>query len=134
MRWLGWLFDRLVLSRSAPNDVAIRDTDTGPGPFRIQSESVALTNRETVQRWLRELRPERAQRIFVHRSWGTLVAIADRRDPVNVFLTDGETTRFATTRGTTNEQPLTPEQIEHVMLDALTSPAPPDWPEWRVLV
>ncbi|TDD20080.1 hypothetical protein E1218_23045 [Kribbella turkmenica] len=112
----------------------MRDTDTGPGLFRIQSESVALTDRDTVQRWLRELRPGRAQRIFIHRSWGTLVAIADRRGPVNVLLTDGETTWFATIRGTTNEQPLPPEQIEHVMLDALTSPAPPDWPEWRVLV
>jgi hypothetical protein len=132
MGWLGWLFDRLVLSKGRPNDVAMRDT--GSGLFRIQSESVALNDRETVQRWLRELRPERDQRIFVHRSWGTLVAIADRREPVTVLLTDGETTWCATIRGTTNEQPLTPEQIEHVMLDALTSPAPPDWPEWQVLI
>jgi hypothetical protein len=129
---MGWLGDRLGLSGGEPNEVAMRDTSSGL--FRIQSESVALNDRLTVQRWLRELRPERDQRIFVHRSWGTLVAIADRRDPVDVLLTDGETTWFATIRGTTNEQPLTPEQIEHVMLDALTSPAPPNWPEWEVLI
>ena len=133
MGWLGWLGDRLSRSRGAPMDVAERLT--GRSLFRVDSESVPLNDRATVQRWLRELRPEHDEQILVHRSWGTIVAVADRRGPVSVFLADDENKAwFAAVRGASDEQPLTPEQLEHVMVDALTSPGPPRWPEWRYLV
>jgi hypothetical protein len=107
---------------------------TGRGLFRVAGESAALSDRETVQRWLRELRPERDQQVQVHRSWGTVVAVADGHHPVGVYLSDGEKSWFATIPGATGDQQLTPEQIEYVLLDALTAPGPPDWPDWRYLI
>ena len=101
--------------------------------FKVTGESVALSDRDTVQRWMRELRPGRDQMVLIHRPWGSVAAVADRRPPVNVFLSDGERTWFAADPGATTDQNLTPDQIEYIMLDSLMSPGPPDWPEWRDL-
>jgi hypothetical protein len=107
---------------------------TGRGLFRIARDTAELTERETVQGWLRELRPERDQQILVHRPWGTVAAVADGHHPVAVFLSDREKSWSAAVPGTTDDRDLTPEQVEHVLLDAMTAPGPPDWPEWRYLI
>lgn len=105
----------------------------GKGPFRVARQSAALDDRDTVRRWIRELRPDRDQQVFVHRSWGVVAAVADRRHPVTVLFSDGERSWFAVPPGAPDRQDLTPDQIEHVLLDALTSPGRPEWPDWHPL-
>jgi hypothetical protein len=130
---MGWLRDRFGQFGSAPRDLAERLT--GRGLFRVARESAALSDRQTVQKWLRELRPEkRNEQVLVHRPWGTVAAVADGHHPVGVVLSDGEKSWYASAPGATKDQKLTPEQVEHIMLDALTAPSRPDWPEWRYLV
>jgi hypothetical protein len=113
-------------------DVAERLTRRGL--FRMDRDSASLDDRGIVQAWLRELRPERQQQVFVHRRWGTIVAVADGRHPVGVTLYDGEKSWLATGPGAAEDQALTPEQVEHIMLDALTADSRPQWPDWHYLV
>jgi len=126
--WVRHLFGRAGRSKELAERLTTR------GWFKVTAESAALSDRQTVQRWLRELRPERDQQILVHRSWGTVVAVADRRHPVGVFLSDGDKSWVAAPPGADNDRDLTPEQVAHVVLDALTAPGRPGWPEWHFLV
>ncbi|MGK5741389.1 hypothetical protein [Micromonospora sp. URMC 103] len=125
---MGWFRDRLSRSRRGPKDVAERLTG---GLLHLEQEQTELRDRDTVQRWLREMRPEHETQVFVHRPWGTLVAVADRGESVKVFLSDGKNTWIAAAPGAPDDQHLTPDQIEYVVLDALTAPGPPTWAEWR---
>jgi hypothetical protein len=129
---MRWLLDRLGRRASGPEDIAERLTKRGV--FRVGRESAPLTDRDTVQAWLRELTVARDQQVFVHRPWGTVVAVADGRHPVGVFLSDGEKSYVAAAPGSPEGQDLSPEQIEAVLLDALSASGPPAWPEWRYLV
>jgi hypothetical protein len=101
--------------------------------FKVTEESARLDDAETVRRWLRELRPETDQQILVHRPWGTMLAVADRVHPIAVLLTVGKRSWFAVPRGADDDAELTADQIETIMLDALTSPTRPNWPDWRPL-
>ena len=101
------------------------------GVFRTKGEQAALSDRATVQRWLREMRPEQQVQVWVHRAWGTIAAVADRNESVGVFLSDGKNSWMAHAPGAPDDQPLTPGQVEHVMLDALTAPGRPAWADWR---
>jgi hypothetical protein len=107
---------------------------TGKGMFRTAKETARLDERDVVMRWLAELGSHPDQQVFVHRDWGTIVAVAQRQDPVGVFWTDGGTTWYAVPPGAVGDDHLTPEQVKHVMLEALTSPGPPEWPQWRTLI
>jgi hypothetical protein len=107
---------------------------TRRGLFQVDRDSASLNDRGTVRTWLHELRPERDQQVFVHRRWGTIVAVADRRHPVGVILHDGERSWFATAPGAPDNQDLTPDQVEHILLDALTADSRPQWPDWHYLV
>ena len=60
--------------------------------------------------------------------------MADGRHPVGVILYDGEKSWLATGPGAAEDQELTPDQIEHMMLDALTADGRPQWPDWHYLV
>jgi len=106
---------------------------TRHGLFRVGVESASLSDRDAVQQWLRELGSERDQQVLVHRPWGTVAAVADGKHPVTVVMSDGEHSWWAAAPGSVDAQNLTPEQVEHVVLDALTSSTRPDWPEWRDL-
>lgn len=129
---MGWLANRLGRDANRPKDVAERLTRRGL--FRVDGETASLTDRDTVQQWLSELTAARDQQVLVHRPWGTVVAVADGRHPISVFLSDGDKTYVAAAPGSPDDQDLLPDQIEAVMLDALTAAAHPDWPEWRYLV
>lgn len=129
MRWLRRL---LGWADSGPRDVAERLTASGPFR-RIASESTSLADRETVQRWVRELRPEQDAQVFVHRPWGIVAAVSDGRNPITLVLSDGEHSWQARVPGATDQHDLTLEQIEHVVLAALTAPERPAWPEWQIL-
>ncbi|HEX6755075.1 MAG TPA: hypothetical protein VF109_03920 [Mycobacteriales bacterium] len=118
--------------RALLEDVAERLTVRGL--FRVARDSAPLSERGTVQSWLRELHRARNQQVLVHRPWGTIVAVADGRHPVTVILNDGEKSWFATGPGAPDDQALTPDQVEHVLLDALTAPSRPQWPDWRYLI
>jgi hypothetical protein len=115
-----------------PKDLAERLTRQGL--FKVAMESTELSDRTRVQTWLRELRPERDQQILVHRPWGTVVAVADGHHPVGVFLSDGEKSWSAYAPGAASNQDLTSEQVEYIMLEALTAIRRPEWPEWRALI
>lgn len=121
---------------SAPMDVVERLATRRRGLFRkvVTSETTGLGDRETVVRWLRELHRERNQTIIIHRSWGSICVVADGRPPTDVMVTDGARMWYAARPGSRLPQQLpqlTPDQVERVMLDALTSDGPPRWPEWR---
>jgi len=49
-------------------------------------------------------------------------------------MSDGEKSWFAVPPGAVDDRDLTPEQVEHILLDALTASGPPEWPDWRYLV
>jgi hypothetical protein len=117
---------------SRPEEVAERLTRRGL--FRVDGDSASLSDRGTVRRWLHELRPERDQQVVVHRHWGTIAAVADRRHPVTVVMSDGEKSWFATAPGAPDDQELTPDQVAHILLDALTADSRPQWPDWHYLV
>ncbi|MEU5791504.1 hypothetical protein ABZ754_27740 [Micromonospora purpureochromogenes] len=118
--------------RKPPENVAELLTSTGP--FRVAGEQVELGDRETVRRWLRELDPDLGQQVFVHRPWGTVAAVSDHRDPVAVVMSDAEGRPWAAyVPGADHREHLTPEQVESVMLAALTSDGPPAGPDWRRL-
>jgi len=118
--------------RGRVQDVAERLT--GRGLFRVARDSAALSDRETVRRWLRGLHAERDQQVLIHRRWGTIAAVADGHHPVTVILSDGEKSWYAAAPGAADDQELTPDQIEHVLLDALTASSRPQWPDWRYLI
>jgi hypothetical protein len=118
--------------RAQLDDVAERLTRRGL--FRVDRDAAALSDRGTVQAWLRELDRGRDQQVWVHRRWGRVVAVADRRQPVTVILHDGEKSWFATAPGAAGDQELTPDQVEHILLDALTAESRPQWPDWHYLV
>jgi hypothetical protein len=101
--------------------------------FKVTEESARLDEAETVQRWLRELRPEAEHQILVHRPWGTMLAVADKVHPIGVLLTVGDRSWFAVPPGADVDAELTADQIETIMLEALTSETPPAWPDWRPL-
>lgn len=129
MGWWSGIRSAFGLGKKrGPQDVAERLTG-----WRGR-DTARLDERDTVAGWLTELPRASDQQVFVHRSWGTVVAVADGKHPVNVFWTDGDTTWYAVPPGTVEDQDLTPEQVKHVLLEALTSPGPPSWPQWRVLV
>jgi hypothetical protein len=64
----------------------------------------------------------------------TIAAVADGRHPVGVILSDGDKAWFATAPGAADDQDLTPEQVEHIMLDALAADSRPQWPDWHPLL
>ena len=126
---LGWLRD---LFRDRPREWARRFTPRRL--FGVAVEEAALADHQTVQRWARELRPDRDQAIVVFRSWGAVFAEALGHRPVQVVLSHGGKSWVAAVPGSDDDRDLTPDQVEHVLLDALTSSGPPSWPVWRHLV
>lgn len=118
------------LNRRRSLDVAERLT--GRGLFWTTRDTAALADDQTVRRWLSELQGD--QHVLVHRLWGTVAAAAGRRGPVKVLLTDGKMSWFAVAPGADDDEDLTREQVSLVVIDALTAPAPPRWPDWRRLV
>jgi hypothetical protein len=117
-------------------DVAERLTTVRRGLRRkeVIGESTTLDDRETVTRWLREMHQQRGQTLIVHRPWGSVFVAAEGLPLTDVMMTDGDRMWYAAAPGSmlAQKQPqLTPEQVEHVVLDSLTSVTPPRWPEWR---
>ncbi len=94
----------------------------------LNGEQVALHERAKVQAWLREMGPD--ETVLVHRAWGTIAARSHSDFPVGVFLSDSDGAWFAVPPGPDEELPLTPSEVEHIMLDAMSSPQRPAWPRW----
>lgn len=122
---------------SAPRDVAERLTTRRQGLFRkvVTGDTVSLDNRDTVVRWLRELHQERDQTVIIHRSWGSVCVVGEGRAPTDIMMTEDDGRMWYAARAGSKipqKRPqLTPAEVEHVMLEALTSDTPPQWPEWR---
>lgn len=128
---MGWLRDLLGRGRPA-QDVAERLTSRGL--LRVSTETVPLTDRETVRRWLRDLDPDLGQQVHIRRPWGVVAVVTDRRHPVAVVMSDAEDRSWAAyAPGADERADLTSDQVEHVMLDALTATERPAWPRWRRL-
>ena len=117
----------------APDDIVERLTTTRRFPPRVEQETASLGDEEIVRGWVRALRPERDQQVHVRRTWGVVAAVCDGKWPIGVFFTNGERSWVAEPPGG-GPSDLTPEQVEHVVVDALTSTQRPTWPEWRPLV
>ncbi|MBM7494106.1 hypothetical protein JOD64_005328 [Micromonospora luteifusca] len=129
---MGWLQRLTGRAESAQQDVA--ELLSTPRLFRVTSETVSLDDRETVRRWLRELDPDLQQQVHIRRPWGAIAAVSDRREPVGVVMTDNEGRSWgAYVPGADDSEQLTPQQVEDVMLAALTSTERPAGPDWRRL-
>lgn len=129
---MEWLWK--LLGRPAPReDVAERLSTYSL--FRTRAETVELDDRETVRRWLRELDPDLQQQVHIRRPWGVIAAVSDRRYPVSVVVQEPDGRSWgAYLPGADHREHLTPEQVEHVMLAALTSTGRPDGPDWRPIL
>lgn len=104
---------------------------TPRGVTATSGEQVSLAEGEKVRGWLRELGPE--ETVLVHRAWGTLAARHDRRYPPGVILSDSTGAWFAVPPDAADNDPLTLKQVEHIVIEAMTSPARPQWPRWVAL-
>jgi hypothetical protein len=91
-------------------------------------EQVPVADSATVQQWLRDLGPDVT--VLVHRPWGTVAAQGSGKRPINVFLSEGASAWFAVPPGATDDHLLTPLQVEHIVLEAMSSPQRPAWPRW----
>jgi len=61
------------------------------------------------------------------------VASASDGEPLSVFLGDGEHTWYAVPPGGALDEDLSQRQVERLMLEAVSSPERPAWPEWHRL-
>lgn len=97
-------------------------------------DTAGLDERDIVKGWLVKLGRVSDQQVLVHRGWGTVTAVVgDDGGPAAVFWSDGDTTWHAVPPEAIKDTDLTPEQVTYVVLDALTSSGPSEWPQWRVL-
>ncbi|MFC0032410.1 hypothetical protein ACFFMM_23095 [Micromonospora chaiyaphumensis] len=127
MGWLGRL-----LGRPDPARQDVAELLTTYSLFRTTTETAELGDRETVRRWLRELDPDLQQQVHIRRPWGVIAAVSDHRDPVGVVMQEPDGRAWgAYVPGADRREHLTPEQVEDVMLAALTSTGRPDGPDWR---
>ncbi|MCN0178148.1 hypothetical protein [Salinispora arenicola] len=121
---------------AAPMDVVERLTTRRQGLFRkvVTGDTVSLGDRDAVVRWLRELHQERNQTVIIHRPWGSVCVVGEGTAPTDILMSEGDRMWYAARAGSNLPQKhpqLAPDEVEHVMLDALTSDTPPRWPEWR---
>ncbi|NIL59719.1 hypothetical protein [Salinispora arenicola] len=121
---------------AAPMDVVERLTTRRQGLFRkvVTGDTVSLGDRDAVVRWLRELHQERNQTVIIHRPWGSVCVVGEGKAPTDILMSEGDRMWYAARAGSNLPQKhpqLAPDEVEHVMLDALTSDTPPRWPEWR---
>jgi len=101
---------------------------------RSISELVDVSDEATVRRWVSEIEPGQDVTVVVRRPWGTIAVVAGGKHPPSVFLADDtDTPRYAVAPGAPGDQHLTPDEVERIVVDALTSAGPPDWPDWREL-
>jgi hypothetical protein len=129
---VGWF--RRRADRPTENLVDTAERLTTRSRRQIDQDRATLSDYATVQGWLRVLGRQGDQQVFIHRPWGTVVAVAERRyDTIGVFLSDGDQVWYATPPGAASNIELTPSQVEHILLEALTSPGPPEWPDWHDL-
>ncbi|WP_117209124.1 hypothetical protein [Allorhizocola rhizosphaerae] len=99
----------------------------------VGQELAGIGERDVVQGWMRELGPRSGHTVFVHRSWGTVYAVPERKAGISVLWTDGPSTWYAVLPGAARKQNLTLEQAEQIVLEATTSSGPPQWPDWEPL-
>jgi hypothetical protein len=114
-------------------DVAERLTTPTRFPLPVKREAASLSDDHLVRSWIRALRTDRGDVVMVHRPWGILTAAGDGKHPIDVILWDGEHSWVAEAPGSTDRGALTLEQVEHVVVDALSSSEPPSWPQWSLL-
>jgi hypothetical protein len=120
-------------ARAARARTDLADRIFARGTLATGGEQVPLAEGETVRGWLREMGPE--DTVLVHRAWGTVAVRNDRREPTaGVFLSDGANAWFAVPPGAEDHHPLTLPEIEHIVLEAMTSPTRPAWPRWVELI
>lgn len=126
--WRWWRGQRRV-----PADMIERAVflpDGARGSQQVGSLEASLEDREEIKRWLRELVGSRGGQVFIDRHWGSLCALFDKREVTTVLLSDGSDSWFAVSPGADRDRPLTPDQVERIVLDALTSVQRPAWPDW----
>ena len=128
MRWF-----RRRRNADVPAVVERAERLTGTVWSGVASETCDLTDTATVRSWLAGLSANGDQQVFVHRHWGVLAVVPDKKMPTSVVLSDGEDSWFAVPPGAGDNGKLTPEQIDRVVLASLDGPSRPQWPDWRPL-
>jgi hypothetical protein len=126
---MGW-FRRREAPAGEPPEEGV-DRLTSRGRRDVDCESTTLDDRETVLKWVRDLRPDQDVQIFVNRSWGVVFASGGDGQPPGVIMGDGEHAWYAVPPGGGEKANLTPEQLERLMLEAMSSPDRPSWPDWH---
>jgi hypothetical protein len=118
-------------AQAARTRVDLAERVTPRGSEGGGGEQVTLTDSGTVQGWLRRMGPD--ETVLVHRAWGTVAVRNGRRRPVGVYLSDGANAWFAVPPGAEDHHLLTADEVEQIVLDALTSAERPAWPRWVAL-
>lgn len=97
-------------------------------------ETTTVHDRETVRRWIREMHGDANHSVTVNRPWGSVLATSAGGPPAGVTVLEptrlmyaGKPTGVPVPDGT----PLTPAQVEQIVLDALTADRLPEGPVWH---
>lgn len=94
----------------------------------------SLDDHETVARWIRHMHEGTSQTVTVNRPWGSVFAISMGRPPAGVMVESGTRLLYAGSPAgmvVPDVAPLTPAQVEQLMIEALTADHLPGWPQWR---
>lgn len=114
-------------------EIAERLTTVRRFPPRVSRETAELSDVATVRAWVLALRREQDVQVHVRRHWGVLAVVADSRNPITVIVSEQAHSWVAEPPGSPDRTDLTTEEIEHVTIEALSSPERPAWPRWRLL-
>jgi hypothetical protein len=114
--------------------VNVAERWTSLGWRKSHGESASVSDRATVASWLRDFGGARKQQILIHRPWGTIAAVVDRRGRVEIVVADGNHSWLATATGSVTKTGISAEQARQVMLEALDAMARPTSVEWKPLV
>jgi hypothetical protein len=118
--------------RRGPVDLAERWTSTGWRKSR--GESVSVRDRDAVDVWLRELGDAGKQQVMIHRPWGTIAAVADRRGRLAVVMADSGHSWSAAAPGGKRGSELSRDQVRVVMTEALDSAHRPTCVDWQLII
>ena len=128
---MGWFRRRKAPAEQVRKEGVQRLTSRGRRD--VDSEETTLDDHATVLRWVRDLRSARHVQVFVDRSWGVVVASSGDGEPPGVIVGDGENAWYAAPPGGGKKANLTQDQLEQLMIEVLSSPERPKWPEWHEL-
>lgn len=97
-------------------------------------DTTSLDDHETVARWIGEMHEGTSQTVVISRPWGSVLVMSTGRPPTGVMVLEETRLMYAGSPAgmpVPDAAPLTPAQVEQIVLEALTAESLPEWPGWR---